>query len=270
MKGLSNPKISVIMSVYNGLPYLKAAVRSILNQTHKNFEFIIVDDASNDGTWDYLKSFRDKRVKLVKNPKNLGLAKSLNIALRQAQGEYIARMDADDVSLPRRFERQIKFLTKNPDIDICGTWVNLIDEAGKIIGEKKYPKRDSEIKKQLVWQLAIIHPTFMAKASFFKQLSGYNPEFDLAEEYELLMRASNNFKMANIGQKLLLWRLHQNRRSRQEMRKMDLVDLKIKLEYLKREGFTFSGMLAVFKRFILIYTLPYALKIRLAKLLKIA
>ena len=92
----NKPKISVIMSVYNGTPFLEEAVESILKQTYKNFEFIIVDDASTDETWKYLKFLNDQRIKLLKNTKNLGLAASLNIALRQAQGDFVARMDADD------------------------------------------------------------------------------------------------------------------------------------------------------------------------------
>ena len=101
------PEISIIMSVYNGMPYLRQAVQSILNQTYKHFEIIIVDDASTDDSLRYLKSIKDKRVNLIKNLKNLGLASSLNIALRKARGDYIARMDADDVSLPRRLETQL-------------------------------------------------------------------------------------------------------------------------------------------------------------------
>src|SRR3989338_4267706 len=127
-----NPKISVIMSVYNGMPlgpqsaswrtrtassaYLKDAVESILNQTYENFEFIIVDDASVDNSWDYLKNLNDHRIKLIKNKKNLGLAASLNKALKVAKGNYIARMDADDISLPTRFEEQVNYLQKNPSI----------------------------------------------------------------------------------------------------------------------------------------------------------
>src|SRR3989338_5597380 len=133
-----DPKICVIMSVYNGLPYLKEAVKSILNQTYKNFEFIIVDDASRDKTWQFLKSLKDKRVKLIQNKKNLGLAASLNIAIRLAQGDFIARMDADDISLSNRFEEQIKYLTKHQEIDLCGTWVPLIDDTGKIVGSKTF------------------------------------------------------------------------------------------------------------------------------------
>src|SRR3990167_10971452 len=107
------PKISVIMSVYNGMPFLKEAVASILKQTYRNFEFIIVDDGSRDKSWEYLKSLKDTRIKLLKNGRNLGLAASLNKALKKAKGDFIARMDADDVSFPQRLETQIKFLEKN-------------------------------------------------------------------------------------------------------------------------------------------------------------
>src|SRR3989338_7696747 len=137
---MSLPKISVIMSVYNGMPYLKDAVKSILNQTFKNFEFIIVDDASTDNSWNYLKSLKDKqslrssqvaglkRIKLIKNKRNLGLAASLN----------------------KRFENQVKFMLQNTQIDICGTWADLIDETGEVIGEKKFPQKHVAIIKSLI------------------------------------------------------------------------------------------------------------------------
>lgn len=270
MKTSPQLKISVIMSVYNGMPYLSEAVESILAQTYKNFEFIIVDDASTDGTWQYLTDLRDSRVKLIKNKKNLGLAKSLNIALRQAQGDYIARMDADDISLPERLETQLKFMKDNPQIDICGTWANKINENGKIIGEKKYPINDIAIKRLLAWEPSIIHPTIMAKTSFFKELNYYDPKFDFAEEYELLMRAKKNYKMANISQKLLLWRLWDKRRSRKMMHRVDRVDLEIKWQAFKRDDFGPLYLLTIAKKFLMTYLVPYPFKVSLAKFLKLA
>lgn len=264
----ASPKISVIMAVYNGMPYLGAATNSILGQTYGDFEFIIVNDASTDGSLKYLKSLEDKRIKLIRNKKNLGLAASLNIALRQAKGDFIARMDADDVSLPERFEEQIKFLEKNPEIDLCGTYVYLIDSKGNKIGEKKYPIEPARIKKALTWCTAVIHPTYMGTPKFFKELGGYRDDFDFAEDYDLLSRAKNRFKIANIGQKLLLFRLHDTRRSRAVMQKMDKVDLKIKLESIKRDGFTVQALMALIKKIIMIYLLPYPLKSKLATLLK--
>lgn len=263
-------KISVIMSVYNGMPHLQEAVESILNQTYKDFEFIIVDDGSNDGTWRYLISLKARRIKLIKNKKNLGLAASLNIALWQAHGDLIARMDADDISLPERFERQIEFLLKNPSIDLCGTWADLIDENGIVVGEKKYPISDNLMKKALAWYSPIIHPTLIAKAKFFRELKGYDPRFDMAEEYELLMRAKNKYKMANIPRKLLLWRLWDRRRSREQMSKLDRVDLLIKLEAFKRGDYGFLYLVTIAKKFLMTYLIPSHLKIGLAKILKLA
>lgn len=264
----ASPKISVVMAVYNGMPYLKAAVKSILGQTYGDFEFIIVDDASTDGSLKYLASLKDRRIKLLKNKKNMGLAKSLNIALRQAYGDFIARMDADDVSLPERFEKQIKFLEKNPEIDLCGTWAYLIDSKGNKIGEKKYPVEPEKVKKALTWYTAVIHPTYMGTARFFKELGGYRDNFDFAEDYDLLSRAKNRFKIANIGQKLLLFRLHNTRRSRTVMQKMDKIDLKIKLESIRRDGLAVQALMALIKKIIMIYLLPYPLKSKLAALLK--
>lgn len=270
MKNSKKPETSVIMSVHNGMPFLTDSVKSILNQTYKNFEFIIVDDASTDKTSKYLKSLKDKRIRLLKNSKNLGLAASLNKALKVARGEFIARMDADDISKPSRLETQVKFLINRPSIDICGSWVDLIDEDGKIVGTKKYPKTDKEIKKLLNWQSAIIHPTFFTRDSFFKKLGGYNPDFDLAEDYEILTRAKKDFKMANISKKLLLWRLWEKRRSRQEMQKMSKMDLEIKRLSLRNHGISLPLILAIIKQYLFIYLVPFSLKSALAKSLKLS
>lgn len=268
MKASRAPKISVIMSVFNGLPYLKEAIQSILSQTYKNFEFIIVDDASTDDSWEYLTSLKNQRIKLIKNKKNLGLAVSLNKALKIAKGEFIARMDADDISLPKRFEKQIEFLEKNPEISLCGTWADLIDSRGHKIGEKRYPTDPKRVKEAITWYTAVIHPTYMGTPNFFKELGGYRNDFDFAEDYDLLSRAKNRFKIANIPQKLLLWRLQDARRSRAVMQKMDKVELKIKLESIKRDGLTPQGLVALVKKIIMTYLLPYPLKFKLATLLK--
>jgi len=258
------------MSVYNGLPYLKEAVKSILNQTYKNFEFIIVDDASRDKTWQFLKSLKDKRVKLIQNKKNLGLAASLNIAIRLAQGDFIARMDADDISLSNRFEEQIKYLTKHQEIDLCGTWVTLIDDTGKIVGSKTRPTTNRQIKRTLSIYPCIIHPTFMGKRDFFVKSGGYRSEFDFTEEYDLLMRARKNFKMANLNKKLLMWRLSNSRRSISQMGLMNRLDLRIKWESIKRDGIDLFGLYGLTKMFLLTYFMPIGLKTKLARLFKIA
>lgn len=267
---IAKPKISVIMSVYNGKPYLKEAVESILNQTYKNFEFIIVDDTSTDDSWYFLKTLKDTRIRIIRNKSNIGLANCLNIALKTAQGEYVARMDADDISYPERFTQQLKFLEKNKNISICGTWVDLVNDKGEIIGKKKYPTKNSDLEKALRWYQPLVHPTMMARASFFRQLNGYRPNYDFAEDYDLLSRALGKYKMANVPYTLLGWRLASGRRSRREMTKIDITDLKVKLNILRSNFYGMSYIYFVVKKFITTFLLPPFIKIRIAKILKLA
>ncbi len=115
------PRVTVLMSVYNGEKYLREAIDSILNQTFKDFEFLIIDDGSTDSSADIIRSYTDFRIRLIQNEKNIGLTRSLNKGLKLAKGEYIARMDVDDISLPIRFEKQVSFLDKYEDVKLVGS-----------------------------------------------------------------------------------------------------------------------------------------------------
>lgn len=265
---VKEPKISVIMSVYNGMPYLREAVESMFAQTYKNFEFVIVDDASIDGTWLYLRSLKDKRIKLIKNKKNIGLALSLNKALRQAQGDYIARMDADDISMPERLERQLNFMLANHSIDICGSWVKVIDDDSQVLYSLKEPLSDKQIKKQNNWITALIHPTWFAKKEVFDVLGGYDPKWDMVEDFDFLIRAKD-FKMANVGKYLLLWRRSKNRRSQKDIQKMYEKNLEIKWHFFKSGEFGATYIIYILRSIVSTYLLPVPLKIYLNKISKL-
>jgi len=118
---MKEPKVTVLMPVYNGEKYLNEAIDSILGQTFKDFKFLIINDGSTDGTADILKSYKDSRIKVTNNEKNIGLTKSLNKGLKMAKSEYIARMDADDISLPTRLQKQVEFMDSHPKVGVCGT-----------------------------------------------------------------------------------------------------------------------------------------------------
>ncbi len=261
---MNMPKISIIMSVYNGMPYLKKAIRSILTQTYKNFEFIIVDDASTDRSWEYLKSVKDKRVKPIKNKKNLGLAASLNIALAKSSGEYIARMDADDISLPKRLETQLELLQKDQSIELCGVWAKLIDENNKVIGRVHKPKADKDIKKMSRWITGIIHPTWLGRRKMFEKLKGYNPDYDMAEDLDFLIRAKD-FKMANIEKELLLWRNPQQRRSQSDIEKIYRQSLRVRWQHFLKGNLTILFLPYLIRSLITTYLFPARLKIFLNK-----
>lgn len=194
------PKISVIMSVYNGKKYLRESIESILNQTFNDFEFIIVNDASADKTKEILEEYvkKDPRIKIITNLINIGLTKSLNKALKIAQGEYIVRQDADDLSLSERLEKQIEFLKNNPKIKLLGTFGYSINGEGKILREEKFPTRHEEIKKAFIKRNQFIHGSVIIEKKALDQIGFYNEDFETTQDYELWFRFLREFKTANL------------------------------------------------------------------------
>ncbi|MFA6136378.1 MAG: glycosyltransferase [Candidatus Paceibacterota bacterium] len=202
---MNNPKISVVMSVYNGEKFLKGAINSILSQTFTDFEFIIINDGSTDKSLDTIKTYQDPRIKIISR-ENKGLTHSLNEGIKMSKGSYIARMDADDISLPTRLEEQIKFLELNKEIAICGTWAKIIDEKGEEMGEYKTPINNEEIKRRIIFHNPFIHPSVMFKKEIMETVGLYNPKLKHVEDYELWTRIVSKFKTANIPQFLLKYR----------------------------------------------------------------
>lgn len=202
------PKISVIMPIYNGEKYLNEAILSVLGQTYADFELIAIDDGSNDTSLEILKNFqkKDQRIKLISR-ENQGLVKSLNEGIKIANGEYIARMDADDVSMSERFEKQMAFLENNKDIVLCGTWAKKMDANEGEIGEYSTPITDKEIKKNILFHNPFIHPTVMIRKSVFAKVGLYNEYFKHIEDYELWTRIVPRFKTGNLQEFLLKYRI---------------------------------------------------------------
>ncbi len=212
------PIVTVLMPVYNGEKYLREAVDSILNQTFNDFEFLIIDDGSTDSTWDILKSYSDPRLSLIRNKKNLKQPASMNKGLSLAKGKYIARMDADDVSLPKRLERQVAFMDKHPDIGVCGTWVKMFgNKQDRIL---RHPVSSIEARIGLLFGGCLCHPSVLLRNSFLKKYNlSYDPAFATAEDYELWVRCSYIFKIANIPEILLNYRVHEQQLSFLHIRK---------------------------------------------------
>ena len=173
---MNSPLVSVIMSVYNAEKFLNSAIESITNQTFTDFEFIIIEDCSTDKTLEILKEFKEKdnRIKIIKKEKNegpKGFIKNLNVGLNMAQGKYIARMDADDISLPERFQKQVIFLENNPEISMVGAQIDFINEKNEIIGEKIGALEHEEIVNKITSQIQLFHPVIM-----LEKIKTYNTE----------------------------------------------------------------------------------------------
>lgn len=203
-------RVSVVMSVYNGSRYLREAMDSILSQTFRDFEFIILNDGSTDGSAEIIRSYCDTRIRYVEKNENMGLTRSLNQGLSMARGVYIARMDADDISLPKRFEHQIAFLDAHPEVGVLGTAAQLINGSG-IKGEII---RFSPEHGFLRWLMCfvvnpIIHPSVMVRRHWIEQVGGYDEHMVTSQDYELWCRLSGLTRLANITDVLLLLRKHE-------------------------------------------------------------
>jgi len=189
MNQSNNTIVSVIMSVYNGARYLRESIDSILHQTFPDFELVIINDGSTDDTVKILEEINDHRVVLL-NQKNSGLTKSLNRGARISKGVYIARQDADDISLPNRFEQQVKFLNENPNIGFVGGSYLLIDENSsrlKIIETKNNP---ALLKTRLLKSNIFAHGSCMFRKDLFNDIGGYREEFRYAQDIDLWLRMS--------------------------------------------------------------------------------
>ena len=199
---MTNPQISIIMPAYNAKKYVAEAINSILAQTFTDFEFIIINDASADSTKNIIESFQDPRIKLINNEQNQGVAKSLNIGISAAKGKYIARMDADDISLPQRFQTQFDFMEQNPDIDICGSWMETFGNEERVVN---FPLSHSDIRDTAFFSPPLPHPTAIFKRDLSLQ---YSSEFPRAEDYDLWCKKIDTCKFANIPKILLHYRIH--------------------------------------------------------------
>ena len=204
---MADPKVSVLMSVFNGERHLRAAIDSILKQTFQDFEFIIIDDGSTDRTNDIIRSFSDFRIRLFNNEKNIGLTRSLNKGIDLCRGEYIARMDGDDVSLPMRLEKQVEFMMINKDVGISGAWNRSIGQNLGVICH--YPVEDSDIRCMLLFNNTFCHPTLIMRREFIQTYGlSYDSKLQYAQDYDLVVRGSEHFLLANIPEVLLHYRLH--------------------------------------------------------------
>lgn len=199
-----DPTITVLMPVYNVEPFIKEAIESVLNQSYSDFELLIIDDASTDDTVNRITAFSDSRIKLIKKPKNLGLIDSLNLGIKLAKGQYIARMDGDDISTPDRFQKQLDVLLNNPEIKACGCWLQRFGNHGKIIKHKEFHE---EILTELLMQCSMSLGSVMFEKKAFENYS-FDENKKHVEDYDFWSRVSWISKLYNIQEVLYHYRSH--------------------------------------------------------------
>lgn len=192
------PTVSVLMPVYNGETFLREAVDSILAQTFRDFEFLVVNDGSTDGTEQIIRSYADPRIRLVHNETNLGLIAGLNKGIGLCRGRYIARMDADDISVPERLEKQVFFMESHPDVGICGTWYDSFDDSGVRTRSRYATEHDAICYRQL-YQIQLCHGTALIRREVLEKYGlRFDPDFSHAEDYDLFTRLGDHTRLANL------------------------------------------------------------------------
>lgn len=260
-------KVSVILSVYNQEKFLEESFKSILEQSFSGFEFLIIDDASSDRSLSIIKQFagKDKRIKIIINQKRLGLTKSLNIGLRKAQGEYIARMDGDDIALPDRLEKQIRFLDSRPQTALIGSWAILIDKKGRKLKVKKTPASFREISRLILKENPFIHPTIMFRKKILEDIGLYNENYSYAQDYELILRILKKYKGENIPLPLLLYRVGGlNSISVKKIKQQEKFALKARFNALSKFGYPLKNSFYLIKP-LLSFLVPARIKMLIYK-----
>lgn len=201
------PLVSVLMPVYNGEAYIRETIDSILAQTFRDFEFIIVNDGSTDDTELIIDSYRDQRIRYYRNSRNKGLINTLNLGIQLSRGEYIARIDADDIADEGRLKKQLEFLLHHPDHGMCGTFYKVINEKGEVIDKVELPTSDSEANTFLGFGNCFCHSSIMIKASLIRELR-YRDEYQVCEDYDLWYRAARKTKVSNLPVFATRYRVH--------------------------------------------------------------
>lgn len=200
------PRITVLMSVYNAEMYLDECIKSILNQTYSNFNLFIIDDSSTDSSIEIINSYSDERICLTQNEVNIGLTNSLNNAVKDITTEFIARMDADDVCLENRLLKQLNFLDKNIDCGMVGSSAYKINNSSQDIGEILVPNEN--LKEQLFFNNTFIHSSIMIRTDVVKKYL-YNDKLKYAQDYYLWIKIAQSYNIANIKEKLIKYRIHE-------------------------------------------------------------
>ena len=204
---MKDPKVTVLLCVYNGEKYLREAIDSILNQTFENFEFLVINDASTDSSRDIILSYKDPRIRLIDNKKNLGLTRSLNKGLKLAKGEYIARIDADDIAFPERLKRQLEYIVKRPDVGGVSSWYEVVDERGGLVYVNKVALSFEDIYYNLTFFNCLVHSSTLYNKKLVLDMGGYDENYKRSQDYELWCRISKISRIEQVPEALVKLRL---------------------------------------------------------------
>ena len=254
-----NPKVTVLMPAYNAEIYIAIAIESILHQTFKNFEFIIVNDCSTDSTLKIIQQYakKDKRIKVISNKENQKIANTLNNGLKDARGEYVARMDADDWSYPDRIEKQIDLMERNPNVVISSGNMEICKEDLSIVNTSNFPTANQDIRKILLQYNPTVSPAMIWKRKYSEEIGGFKTDI-MSEDYMFLMDMSSKGDIMNLKDILIKYRILKTSASAIQMRRAHLSTILIGLTgHLKYNyPITIRAGIIIVTRFIIAFLIP--------------
>lgn len=257
-------KISVLMPAYNAEPYIEAAIDSMLNQSHQDFEFIIGDNRSTDRTWEIIQKYasQDSRIIAMRHETNLGIAGNRNRLVERAQSEYVAWQEADDISLPLRLEHQLAFMETHPQVGICGGYLECFDENG-IVGIRKYPSGDKELRKLVFRYAPVPQPAAIIRRHCFENVGLYDSVFTPADDLEMTLRLGTRFELANLPEVVMRFRLHNNASSTtfSKLKTLERHTIAVRKKYARAYNMNLFDRLYNIAQELSIYLIPPRFKI---------
>jgi glycosyltransferase involved in cell wall biosynthesis len=233
------PLVSVAMPVYNAEKYLRQAIDSVLGQTYTHFELILVNDGSSDRSKEIIHSYSDSRIRYIENENNIGITKTRNICVQHANGKYIAVLDNDDIAMPNRLEKQVEFLESDSQYGICGSFYDIIDDAGKRIGKKRLPVSDKEIRTYLLFENCFCNSSVMIQSNLLKERQ-YEEGFNMIEDYYFLYTTSKIKKLSNLPLYITQYRVHGKNTSLEKADGMRHLRRKMDALILRDLGITYT------------------------------
>jgi len=242
MADVNTPQVSVLLSCYNGSQWIRESIQSVLDQTYRDFEFIIVDDGSTDDSLDIINDFakRDRRIRVIEK-NNTGLADSLNVGLENARSAWIARIDADDICEPNRLKKQIDIVNRYPGLVFLGSAISLIDDKGDNVGVYKYPTRHNSLLNNLRSLGRFpAHSSAFIRANVMRSVGGYRVRFERSQDWDLWLRLSEKGRLMSLSEPLVRVRKHSQQISHKELGKSQVIYSRIATisYWLRRWGYS--------------------------------
>lgn len=234
----TDPKVSVVMAVHNGQDFLEESMRSILNQTFRDFEFIIVDDGSTDRTAAIVKILKEKepRIRFIRQ-QNKGQSAALNRAIGLARGKFIAQLDDDDISLPERLHWQVDYLERHPQTGMVGSWADMIDKEGRVISHIRHATTDRGIRRRMLWKNQFVFSSVMLRREAFEKAGPYEKKYPYSIDYDMFLRVMRDFEVANIPRVLLRYRFYFENYYGRKQKRQELDSLKLRVNALLSYGY---------------------------------